>query len=96
MPTLPSHHTVEVAHRDGTVERYERRDDGTGIVIFYHMVISGGGTGGMKVQTTSSHSVYNHVTPGWDSEDEDSGDEDSDEDSDEDIHGRSHKMYNKR
>jgi hypothetical protein len=89
---MPSHHTVEATHRDGTVERYERRDDENGNSNFHHVVTNGGCIGDMRVQTTSSHSIYNHGTPGWDSKDEDSGDEDSDED----THGRSHKIYKKR
>jgi hypothetical protein len=89
---MPSHHTVEATHRDGTVERYERRDDPNGSSNFHHVVTNGGRTVGMRVQATSFHSIYNHGTPGWDSEGEDSGDEDPDE---EDMHGRSHKIYKK-
>jgi hypothetical protein len=69
---MPSHHTAEVTHRDGTVERYERRDDGNVNSNFHHVVTNGGRTGGMRVQATSSHSIYNHATPGWDSKDENS------------------------
>jgi len=75
---MPSHYIVEVTHRDGSVERYERRNDENGNSNFNHVVISGGRTGGMRVQTTSSHSIYNHGTPDWDPKDDDEDDDDED------------------